>query len=67
MLNKISFLRDNYNCGGRGCPKSFKCGGGCVKKVQLWGILGELANINLIMGGSSIFNWGEYEEETSYN
>ncbi len=32
-------------------------GVGCVEKAQLWGVVGELANVNLIMGAGIIFNW----------
>ncbi len=44
-------------------------GGGCVKKIQLWGIVGELLNKNLVVGGGGAhyIQLGECEEETSYN
>ncbi len=33
------------------------------KNVQLWRVLGELANINLIMGAGTIFNWGDMKKK----
>ncbi len=39
------------------------------KKVQLWGVVGELANLNLIMGvgvTGTIFNWVDIKKK-NYN
>ncbi len=51
-------------------PKEFQLWEeGVSKKVKLWGIVGELANINLIMGGEGkrYHSIWAYEEEKSYN
>ncbi len=38
-------------------------GEGVSKKVQLWGLVDELANINLIMGTGTTFNWGDMKKK----
>ncbi len=62
MSNKIGFVVDNYNSVEGDIQRVSNVGDGVQKKVQLWRVVGELANINLIM-----IQLGGYEEEKNYN
>ncbi len=56
-------MGDNYNCGGRECPKSFECGGGCVQKCSIVGGKGWIGKYKSYDGGWHYIQFGGYEEE----